>query len=259
MALTHLSFTDRVKLLWRGLFVQVFWNYQTMQGAGFLFALLPFLHRMEPDASKRRRLVSLSAGFMNTHPSLAPLAMGAMLRRMAGDEGVEEESWRAWRESLCGPLGTLGDALIWSGLKPLVFILGVTGVLLVDTPLHAFWVPLLLLILYNGPLLGFRFWEVHAGWQRGSDVLGALGTPFFARSNAWISRIGAGLFGLLLVVAFAKTSLFAPLAMVQFGVGFALLWISAYASWPPISPLIVAVGFVPVSAWIVQLISTMSR
>ena len=89
MALTHFSFADRVKLLWRGLFVQVFWNYRTMQGAGFLFALLPFLHRMESDPSKRKRLVSLSTGFMNTHPSLAPLAMGAMLRRMADDEGIE--------------------------------------------------------------------------------------------------------------------------------------------------------------------------
>lgn len=259
MALTHLSFTDRVKLLWRGLFVQIFWNYRTMQGAGFLFALLPFLHRMESDPSKRKRLVSLSTGFMNTHPSLAPLAMGAMLRRMADDKSVEEGNWRAWRESLCGPLGTLGDALIWSGLKPLVFILGVIGVLLIDTPQNAVWLPLLVLILYNAPLLGFRFWEVHAGWQRGTEVLGALDTPFFARSNAWIHRVGAALFGVLLVVAFAKTSLFAPLAMVQFGVGFALLWISAYASWPPISPLIIAVGFVPVSAWIVQLVTSVSR
>jgi mannose/fructose/N-acetylgalactosamine-specific phosphotransferase system component IID len=259
MALTHLSFGDRVKLLWRGLFVQVFWNYRTMQGEGFLFALLPFLHRMESDPSKRKRLVSLSAGFMNTHPSLAPLAMGAMLRRMADDKGIEEESWRAWRESLCGPLGTLGDTLIWSGLKPLVFILGVIGVLLVNLPQNALWLPLLVLILYNGPLLGLRFWEVHAGWQRGSEVLRAVDAPFFARSNVWINRVGAALFGLLLVVGFAKASLFAPLAMVQFGVGFALLWISAYASWPPISPLIVAVGFVPISAWVVQLIPAVSR
>jgi fructoselysine and glucoselysine-specific PTS system IID component len=259
MALTHLSFGDRVKLLWRGLFVQVFWNYRTMQGEGFLFALLPFLHRMESDPSKRKRLVSLSAGFMNTHPSLAPLAMGAMLRRMADDKGIEEESWRAWRESLCGPLGTLGDTLIWSGLKPLVLILGVIGVLLVEAPQQTLWLPLLVLILYNGPLLGLRFWEVHAGWQRGSEVLRAVDAPFFARSNVWINRVGAALFGLLLVVGFAKASLFAPLAMVQFGVGFALLWISAYASWPPISPLIVAVGFVPISAWVVQLIPAVSR
>ena len=80
-----------------------------------------------------------------------------------------------------------------------------------------------------------------------------------ARSKVWMNRIGALLLGLLFVLAFAKSSLFDPLAMVQFGVGFALLWISAYASWPPISPLIVALGFVPVSAWLVQLIPAVSR
>lgn len=259
MALRHLRLADRLRLLWRSFFLQVFWNYRTMQGQGFLFTLFPFLRRLESDPTKRKRLVGLSTGFMNTHPCLAPLALGAMLRRMADEKDIEEGGWQTWRESLCGPLGTTGDSLVWNGLKPLVFTVAATAVLLFGAPGRVYLLSILVLVLYNGPLLGLRFWGLHEGWQQGKGALKALEGPLFPRSKAWIDRIGALFFGLLLVVGFAKASLFAPLAMVQFAVGFALLWVSAYANWPLVSPLIVAVCFVPLSAGLEQLISAGGR
>ncbi|MBM3324402.1 MAG: PTS system mannose/fructose/sorbose family transporter subunit IID, partial [Calditrichaeota bacterium] len=63
--MTSLTFGDKVRLLWRSLFVQVFWNYRTMQGEGFLFTLLPFLRRLEADSDRRQHLLKLSGGFMN--------------------------------------------------------------------------------------------------------------------------------------------------------------------------------------------------
>ena len=259
MALMHFNLMGKLRLLWRSFFIQVFWNYHEMQGQGFLFALFPFLRRLESDPEKRKRLIGLSTGFMNTHPGLAPLAMGALLRRMAGDEDLEKNEWQAWRESLCGPLGTMGDTLIWSGLKPLVFVIAVAVMLLFGAPQQIYGLALLFLVLYNVPLLGLRFWGLQEGWRRGPEVLRVLERPLFVRSKTWIDRIGAMFFGVLLIVGFAKTSLFTPLAMVQFGVGFALLWISSYANWPLISSLFVVLGFVPFSSWLMQFISTVGH
>jgi PTS system mannose-specific IID component len=225
-----------------------------MQGEGFLFSLLPFLRRLESDSAKREQLMKLSGGFMNTHPCLAPMAMGAILRRMADGEEVDEPQWRSWREGLCGPLGTLGDRLVWNGWKPLVFILAATILLLLGSSQAILPVLVGALLIYNVPLLGFRLWGFDEGWQLGSEVLHAIQRPFFDRAQVWMERIGALVLGALFVIGFAKSSLFQPLGIVQFAVAFALLWISCAAHWPLISSLVVALGFVPLSAWLGRLV-----
>jgi PTS system mannose-specific IID component len=254
MDLNHLRFGDKLRLLWRSLFVQVFWNYRTLQGEGFLFALLPFLRRYEPDSEKRRHLMKLSSGFMNTHPCLAPMAMGAILRRMADGGKFDEQQWHGWREGLCGPLGTLGDRLIWDGWKPFVFIVAANSLLLFGSSRAILPISLAILLVYNGPLWGFRLWGFDEGWRLGPDVLRSIERPLFDRAQVWIERIGALLLGVLFVIGLAKSSLFQPLAMVQFVVAFGFLWISCAANWPLISSLVVALGFVSLSAWLVQLI-----
>ncbi len=247
----HLGY--RLRLAWRSLFIQIFWNYRTMQGEGFLFVLFPFLRRLESNPERQTRLVRLSAGFMNTHPCLAPLAMGAMLRRMAGEQELDEHEWQTWREGLCGPLGTVGDTLIWDGLKPLVFVLATIVVLLLGSPQTILLFAVLVLLLYNLPVWGLRLWGVKEGWNRGREVLRVLEKPFFKGAKCWGDWIGAALLGLLLVAGFAKSTLFVPLAMGQFVFGCLLLWGCMTARWPLISSLVVALGFVPFSAWLAQL------
>ena len=224
-----------------------------MQGEGFLFTLLPFLRRIEPDPEKQKNLIRLSSGFMNAHPCLAPLALGAMLRRMAGEQELDEHEWQTWREGLCGPLGTVGDTLIWDGLKPLVFVLATIVLLLLGTAQNILLFSFVVLLLYNMPVWGLRLWELKEGWNRGREVLRALEKPFFRHAKTWSDRIGAVLFGVLLVTSFAESTRFAPVAMGQFVFGCLLLWGCMAARWPLISSLVVAVGFVPFSAWLAQL------
>lgn len=253
MPLTHLHLGDRLHLAWRSLFVQIFWNYRAMQGEGFLFALFPFVRRIEPNAEKQRRLLHLSAGFMNAHPCLTPLALGAMLRRMAGERELDEHEWETWREGLCGPLGAVGDTLIWDGLKPLVFVLATIVLLLFGSPQNILLFSFAVLLLYNIPVWGLRLWGLKEGWSRGREVLRALEKPFFKQAKSWSDRIGAVLFGLLLVASFADSTLFAPVAIGQFVFSCLLLWACMAARWPLISSLVVALGFVPFSAWLAQL------
>jgi mannose/fructose/N-acetylgalactosamine-specific phosphotransferase system component IID len=241
--------------MWRSFFVQVFWNYRRMQGDGFLFALFPFLRRMESDPEKQKSLMRRSSGFMNTHPCLAPLAMGAMLRRMAGEQNLDEHEWQTWREGLCGPLGVTGDSLIWDGLKPLVFVLATVLLLLFGSPQSILPLVFSVLLLYNLPAWGLRLWGAQEGWNRGEGVLQALEDPFFKKAARWRDRIGAVLVGVLLVVSFSESALFVPLAIVQFVFGFLFLWACMTARWPLISSIIIAVAFVPFSVWVVQWLS----
>ncbi|MFH1011703.1 MAG: PTS system mannose/fructose/sorbose family transporter subunit IID [bacterium] len=250
--MTSLTFVEKLRLLWRSLFVQVFWNYRTMQGEGFLFTLLPFLRRLGADSEERQRLLKLSGGFMNAHPCLAPMAIGAMLRRMADGEDSEEEPWHIWREELCAPLGTLGDRLIWDSWKPVIFTLAAITLLLFGSSRMILPLSLLILLLYNGPLVGLRFWGLGTGWRSGREVSNATQKLFFAHAKVWIDRVGAMFLGLLFAIGFVESSLLQPLATVQFGFAFALLWVSSAANWPLISSLLLALGFVPFSAWLAQ-------
>ncbi|MBM3325333.1 MAG: hypothetical protein FJY66_06660, partial [Calditrichaeota bacterium] len=183
---------------------------------------------------------------------LAPMAMGAMLRRMADGEDTEQETWQTWREGLCAPLGTLGDRLIWDGWKPVIFTLAATGLLLFGSSRMILPLALLILLLYNLPLLGLRFWGLETGWRKGSEVANATQIPLFAHAKVWMDRIGAMLLGFLFVIGFVEASLFQPLATVQFGFAFAFLWVSSAANWPLVSSLLLALGFVPFSAWLAR-------
>ncbi len=254
MALKHLSIPGALRLVWRGFFVQVLWNYKTMQGAGFLFAVFPFLRRISDDSDERSQLVRRSSGFMNTHPALSSFAMGAMLRRMADEKELAQEEWQNWRESLCGPLGITGDALVWDGLKPLVFMLTFVLWFFIGAPATILLLSLVIFLLYNGPLFIFRFWGARQGWQRGKDVLRAIELPFFIQSRKWMERIGAALAGLCVIVGFVFASDFQLISIVQFGIGFLILWLSVRANWPLISSLVITVTLVPLSAWLIRLL-----
>ncbi len=254
MALKQLNITSALRLVWRSFFVQVLWNYKTMQGAGFLHAVFPFLRRISDDSDEHAQLVRRSSGFMNMHPALSLFAMGAMLRRMADEKELAQEEWQHWRENLCGPLGITGDALIWDGLKPLIFMLSFTLWLFVGALSEIMLLLLVILLLYNVPLFILRFWGVRQGWQRGKDVLSALERPFFIQSRKWMERIGAALAGFCAIVGFIYTSDFQLVSVVQFGIGFLILWLSIRGNWPLISSLVITVALVPLSAWFIRLL-----
>ena len=94
----------------RSFMIQGSWNYHTMLGSGFAFAMLPALRRLfagDPEGmetSLRRHLEHF-----NAHPYLSNVALGAALRLEA--DGQDGETVRRFKTAVRGPLGGLGDAL----------------------------------------------------------------------------------------------------------------------------------------------------
>lgn len=150
----------------RSFLIQGSWNYRTMQGSGFAFALLPALRHIfrgrpaELQASVQRHLEHF-----NAHPYLSSMAVGAVLRLEADGEDAEEV--RRFKAAVRGPLGGLGDSLVWASWLPAVsmaalslYWLGVPG-----------WLAaLVFVVVYNVGHVGLRAWGFRAGLDEGRGV-----------------------------------------------------------------------------------------
>jgi PTS system mannose-specific IID component len=83
------------------------------------------------------------------------------------------------REALCGPLGSLGDRLVWAGWLPLL-----SGLALAAVALGAGWTAVaVFLVVYNIGHVALRWWALKAGWTHGTRVSVALHHPILQRGS----------------------------------------------------------------------------
>ncbi|PYP17278.1 MAG: hypothetical protein DMD52_05145 [Gemmatimonadetes bacterium] len=161
--------------------VQGSWNYERLQGIGVGVAEEPLLRdlRAAGNGAVYRAAVARGAHFFNAHPYLCGLAVGAAAR--AEHEGATPEQIERLRSALCGPLGSLGDRLVWAGWLPVTSGLALIGVALglgMDAVLG-------FLIVYNVGHVALRWWALRAGWAHGVRVAAALHQPLLQRAAAW--------------------------------------------------------------------------
>ena len=193
-----LPFRVRVSILVRMLAIQGVWNYETMLGNGIAFAMEPALRRL-PGGRKGeayRTAMARHSGYFNAHPYLAAVAVGALLR--AELDGVPGAQIDRFRTAAPGPLGSVGDRLVWAGWLPLCSALALLAYGLGASPLT---VVLLFLGTYNVMHLGLRIWGLHAGWNKGLRVAEALANPVLRQGPAHVARITAFVAGVALPVA----------------------------------------------------------
>jgi PTS system mannose-specific IID component len=182
----------------RLLAVQGAFNYETMVGTGIGFCLEPALRRLPggPDGESYRAALARQSQYFNTHPYLAGVAVGALAR--AELDGETPERIERFRTALCGPLGALGDRLVWATFLPMcsfvaLVVFGAGGSALATV--------LTFLLLYNTGHLGLRIWGLEAGWRHGLGVAHSLGSPVLQRAAPQLGRIAAVLAGAALPLA----------------------------------------------------------
>ena len=172
--------------------VQAAFTYERMIGIGFGFAAEPMLRglaRREGGADVLRGAVARQSRFFNAHPYLAALAVGAAAR--AETDGVPPERIERLRAALIGPLGSLGDRLIWAGWLPAC---AAAGLLLVACSAGA-WAVAVFLVLYNAMHVWLRVWGLREGWRAGVGVAGALASPALQRALELVAPLAALLVG----------------------------------------------------------------
>jgi PTS system mannose-specific IID component len=198
MSTPQLPWTTSVAILVRMLGIQGAWNYETMLGNGIAFAMEPALRRLPGGRGGEayRAAITRHSGYFNAHPYLAALAVGALAR--AEFDGVPAAQIERFRAAAPGPLGSVGDRLIWAGWLPLCSSLALLGFGLGLAPAG---VVLLFLVSYNLGHLGLRIWGLHVGWREGLRMAQALGHPVLRHGPPHVARATALVAGVALPVA----------------------------------------------------------
>jgi PTS system mannose-specific IID component len=194
----RLPFRTRAAMLLRLFAVQGSWNYETMLGNGIAFAVEPAL-RLLPGGrggAAYRSALARQGAYFNAHPYLASVAVGALAR--AELDGEAPERIERFRTACCGPLGSVGDRLVWAGWLPAcsLLALGAFGL-----GASAAGVVSLFLVSYNAGHLALRIWGLRAGYRDGLRVAQTLGTPLLRKGPAHLSRVAALFAGIALPLA----------------------------------------------------------
>ncbi len=180
-------------MLLRLLAIQGAWNYETLLGNGIGFCLEPAL-RLAPGGVHTPRFkeaLARQSRYFNAHPYLAAVAVGALARAELDDEPPAKIE--RFRTALCGPLGSVGDRLVWAGWLPFCSLVALTVFGLgagAGTVLATF------LGLYNVGHFALRAWGLRTGWNHGLQVAQALGNPVLRRGPQVIAPLAAFAAGL---------------------------------------------------------------
>jgi len=170
-----------------------------MIGTGFAFAMLPGLRRIfDDDAKAMDASVRRHLDHFNAHPYLANVALGAALRLEA--DGTDAQTVRRFKTAVRGPLGGLGDSLVWAAWLPMVSMAAL-AMWWIGLPV---WVVVgLFLVLYNAGHLALRIWGFRSGLRDGRDVARTLRDARLAQLGERIKSIASLLVGVLASVVLA--------------------------------------------------------
>ena len=193
----------RVKLamFFRLLALQGSWNYETLLGTGIGFVMEPALRYLPGgiDGPAYRAALVRESRYFNAHPYLAGIAVGALTR--AELDGVDPIRIERFRTALAGPLGSVGDRLVWASWLPFcsVVALGVYG--MGGSPMAVVGT---FLLLYNAGHFLLRAWGLRTGLSRGLNVASALGNPVLRQGPQYIGSAAALVAGIALPLALQR-------------------------------------------------------
>ena len=185
----------------RTLAIQGSWNYEILLGNGIGFCVEPAL-RLLPGGQfgeAYRQALARQSQYFNAHPYLASVAVGALARaELDGEAPMRIERFRT---ALCGPLGSVGDRLVWAGWVPFCSFLTLAAVGLGLGPMGTV---LFFLGIYNVGHLWLRAWGLREGLRRGLRVAQALGHPVLRHGPVQVARATALAAGFALPVLLSR-------------------------------------------------------
>ena len=173
--------------------VQGSWNYEILIGNGVAFCMEPALRLLPGGRGGTAYTEALSrhARYFNAHPYFAGVAVGSLAR--AELDGVQPALIDRFRTALAGPLGSVGDRLVWASWLPLCSLVALGAFGLNAGP---FSVVAIFLVLYNIGHLLLRAWGLRVGFDKGLRVADSLGHPLLRRGPQYVGAVAALLAGI---------------------------------------------------------------
>lgn len=185
----------RTEALWRLMAVQASYTYERMLGIGVGHASMPLLRDVlaARPARARHEAIARSADFFNAHPYLAGVAVGAEVR--AEQDGASSAVISRLRTALSGPLGSLGDQLIWAGWVP-----ALVGVALAASTWAGIWAVAAIVVIHNLLRVRLTAWGLDLGLREGLGVGAALQHSWLPRGAEDAQRAAAFAVGLAIPI-----------------------------------------------------------
>jgi mannose PTS system EIID component len=211
------------RLFLRSFFVQGAFNYRSMLGGGFAWVILPVLRKAYADPEELRAALDRHAVPFNAHPYLIGVAAGAVTK--LEQDGAAPETIEKFKAAIRGPLGSIGDRLVWAAVRPVLLL----GTLLAWSLGASPWLIVgSFLILYNVVHLGLRWWGLSVGLAEGTQVAARIKGASLGRWADRLASVGCVLLGVVSGVLATGPLSFGPrgwvwslaaVACFAFGVG----------------------------------------
>lgn len=179
--------SDLNKMTWRSLLLQASFNYERMQAGGWLYGLIPGLKKIHKDEEDLSNSMGMHLEFFNTHPFLVTFIMGIVI---AMEERKEDpDTIRAVKVATMGPLGGIGDAIVWLTLLPITA--GIGASMAIKGSVAG---PFIFLILFNAIHFMLRFGLMNYGYNTGVSAVEKLGeqTKSFSRAASIVGLTVVG-------------------------------------------------------------------
>ena len=193
---------DLQKVFVRNMFgLQLGWNYETMQGLGYCFVMMPILRRLyknHPD--KMKKALKTEMGYFNTSQPMSNLIVGtdAALQNELGIEEAEDAIIGV-KTGLMGPFAGVGDTIFITIYRALVF--SIAAYIAMGGQPIALLVPLICGIA----ILAVRYKFTFMGFAQGSKLASGLGGQLKKITDA------ASVLGLTVVGALVPSVIKAPM------------------------------------------------
>ena len=144
--------------------LQAAFNYERMQSAGWLWAMLPGLQKIHTNKDDLAASMTHNMDFLNTHPFAVTFVMGMVLSME--QQKMDIQTIRSVRISTAAPLGGIGDALFWFTLIPITA--GMTANMAID---HNIMGPILYFIIAFGVEMALRYGLLYWSYNLGTKAV----------------------------------------------------------------------------------------
>ena len=158
-----------LRSFWRFIFFnQLGWNYERYMSLGYCFAMLPILKKTRPQPEAFKEAFAANLDLFVTSPIVGyPLIVGGHIR--LEEDGMPLQTTQAFKSSLMGPMGGLGDILTYALYNTVVF--GVGASMALEGRVLG---PTLALLLVFFPYLAFRYWQFLWAYRQGVNLISQL-------------------------------------------------------------------------------------
>jgi PTS system mannose-specific IID component len=216
-----IRYRELISIFFRSFFIQAVYNYQSMLAIGFCFALMPISRKLFASSEKKKNFFIRHLHFFNAHPYFSSYALGAITRveedlvkehadPSRGDKNDYSKIERL-KNALIGPLGALGDQLIWVNIRPASILFAMALIIIIKNIKFQLAILVILFLLYNIPHMYIRLSGIITGYRQGINVYRSLTLDNFSLLKNIYRTIGALSLGILFsysITTYSQENLF---------------------------------------------------